>query len=545
MRNSIFVRRASGVIREHARSALALAIVGGVSVGCMISPGNGATDERADISTITLGHNGFHIDPDASIALQILTPPTADPSDAGAWKTYGTAQSGTQKNYIFSGDTPPNGDSPLYQWSTSAISPIQGVTSRWPQGGVARIRAATQNGTYMARIFDDNFLSCPTTATHYTDFSTQCGSYTSYAVLVSGTPTPADNPSPPAARWLTDGLPDPDQANTKAYYAAIGAAPGGELANLTTFKSTFGFGSGGDEASAVYYNNGDLGLGRAMRCRTSGARRACLVTNYADRDGQGHPIFGGGATQQQDAITQAIGGTNPIATVAMVYDGSAATNQVKFVVYDPGGNPQPFAALDNHSAKNEPGSSTSVPKNCIACHGGAGSYDPGAKTVTGAHFLPFDPGSFVFSTSNNSYTLAAQQAAFQKLNAIVYAAGATDTTQKMLQAIYGSAGAPQPGQVANPAAIPAGWADNWNEKQLYTNVVAPYCRTCHVSRTTSDPFSFSTYAQFASLQSSIVSATCGAQIMPHAEQTQRNFWSSGARSHLLAWSGASGDCSPH
>jgi hypothetical protein len=528
-----------------ARTTLALALAGGTTTGCMLSPGNGAIDDRADISTVTLGGNGFHIDPDAGVDLQILTPASADPSDAGSWKTYTSTHSGTTKSYFFAGDTPPNGDSPLYQWTTPAVSPIQGVKSRWPQGGVARIRASTQNGSHMASIYDTNFLSCPTTANTYLDFNTQCSSYTTYSVLVSSTPTPADTASPPASRWLTSGG-DPDQANTLAYYDAIGASGVKELGTLGKFKSTFGFGNaGGDEVSAIYYNNGDLGLGRAMRCRTSGTRKACFVTNFADRDAQGRPIFGGDATRQQDAIAQAIASSNPIATVAMVFDPGLATNQVKFVVYDPGGLPQPFAALDNHSAQKLPGSSTSVPSNCVACHGGGGFYDSGAKTVTGAHFLPFDVGSFVFSSTNATFSLASQQAAFQKLNAFVYNAGATDTTKQLVQTMYGTAGAPGAGATFQAGTVPTGWSDDWRSKQLYTNVVGPYCRTCHVSRLASDSLSFSTFAQFGAHMAGAVAAACGNQNMPHAEQTQRNFWASGARAHLLAWSGASGDCSPH
>src|SRR6202044_2662367 len=112
-------------------------------------------------------------------------------------------------------------------------------------------------------------------------------------------------------------------------------------------------------------------------------------------------IFGGSSTQQQDAINQAASGTNPIATVAMVYDATQPTGQqVKFIVYVASGlTTQPFAALDNHAAQGEPGSDQAVPTNCMACHGGGGSFVEGSQPVTGAHFLPFDPNSFVFSTA--------------------------------------------------------------------------------------------------------------------------------------------------
>src|SRR5262249_41554231 len=118
-------------------------------------------------------------------------------------------------------------------------------------------------------------------------------------------------------------------------------------------------------------------------------------------------------------------------------------------------------------------------------------------------------------------------------------------TKQMLQAMYGSTGAPLDGQVATAGAIPPGWTDSWNSKELYTNVVGPYCRTCHISREAADSLSFATSANFSAHQGGILTATCGSEYMPHSEQAQRNFWSSGARSHLLAWSGATGDCTPH
>jgi hypothetical protein len=204
----------------------------------------------------------------------------------------------------------------------------------------------------------------------------------------------------------------------------------------------------------------------------------------------------------------------------------------------------PFAALDNHAAHNQSGSNQAVPTNCMACHGGGGSYDVNSQSVTGAHFLPFDPYSYVFSTAAGSpYTLDLQQTKFQQLNQLVYNAGATPAMQEMLQAMHGASG-PVPGTTATANAIPSGWTGSWNTSQLYTNVVGPFCRTCHTSRDGADPLAFRTYNDFAQVQPQVLSHTCGAQDMPHAEQTQRNFWGSRARAHLIAWSGWSGDCTP-
>lgn len=531
--------RARDVIPTALRNFVLLAIAT-TTAGCMLGPDNGDVDRRPDIQNAQLAPFGYYTSPSTSLSVQILSSGSADPTNNASWQTFGTATSGTQPSYFFAGDGPSQGNAPLYQWSVGTVFPVL-QPSNWPQGGVARIRA--WDGSVTARIFDSDWLSCPTTANTYVQFSTQCGSYANYAVLVSGTPTPADNQNPPPGRWLSTFSPDPSQAQTQLYYNAIGAGTAGPLRSLQAFQNQFGFPAG--ETSAIYFNNGDLGLGRQMHCKHSGSATACYVTNFADRDAQGRPIFGGNATQQQDAINQAASSTNPIATVAMVYDPLAPAGQVvKFIVYDPSGQPQPFAALDNHAAHSQPGSNQAVPTNCMACHGGGGAYNVGAQSVTGAHFLPFDPYSYVFSTAAGSpFTLDLQQTKFQQLNQLVYNAGATGAVQEMLQAMYGASG-PVPGTTAAVNAIPTGWTTNWHTMQLYSNVVGPYCRTCHTSRDNGDLLAFRTYGDFAQLQSQVVSHTCVTQDMPHAEHTQRNFWASGARAHLLAWSGAAGACTP-
>ncbi len=513
---------------------------GAAAAGCMVAPNNGDVETTTNIASTTVSPSGYFPTSGATLQIQVLSSGAADPAVDGNWQTFTTGTSGGQPYYFFSGDAPSAGNSPLYQWTASAASPVL-QPSNWPQGGVARIRA--QDNGYTADIFDSNWLSCPTTATTYQQFGTQCRSYTNYAVLVSATPTPADNAAPPAGRWLTTYSADPSPSQTQAYYTAIGAGPGGPLGSLTAFKTHFGFGPGDGEASAIYFNNGDLGLGRSMHCKKSGSATACYVTNYADRDANQQPIFGGTAAQQQDALQQAISNTNPIATVAMVYDPTQPAGQVvKFIVYSPDGSTTlTTAKLDNHAVHGESGTNIAVPTNCMACHGGGGSFST-STLVTGAHFLPFDPYSFVYST-NSSYTQSALAPSFQALNLLVYNAGATAPVQQMLQAMYGPSG-PVSGTTAQPNAIPSGWQGSWNQKQLYSNVVGPYCRTCHTSRDGSDELSFATYADFSAFQADVLDQTCQSQDMPHAEQTQRNFWGSGARAHLIAWAGATGACAP-
>src|SRR5207248_1332071 len=77
-------------------------------------------------------------------------------------------------------------------------------------------------------------------------------------------------------------------------------------------------------------------------------------------------------------------------TVAMVYAPgafSASTGPVQFIVYDANGNLKNSAQLDSTA------SNTSIPNNCLNCHGG----QLNGNQVSNAHFLPFDPKAFKFS----------------------------------------------------------------------------------------------------------------------------------------------------
>ena len=63
-------------------------------------------------------------------------------------------------------------------------------------------------------------------------------------------------------------------------------------------------------------------------------------------------------------------------------------NAVGFYVFDDQGGLRPSAALDGEGNK-------SVPRMCMACHGG--TYDANTHSVTGASFLPFDAFYFQYS----------------------------------------------------------------------------------------------------------------------------------------------------
>ena len=63
------------------------------------------------------------------------------------------------------------------------------------------------------------------------------------------------------------------------YYASLQASNISVPATFSGWLQAYGF-NNGDDAHAIYYNAGDLGLGRDMHCRRNGADIACYVVNH-------------------------------------------------------------------------------------------------------------------------------------------------------------------------------------------------------------------------------------------------------------------------
>jgi hypothetical protein len=108
--------------------------------------------------------------------------------------------------------------------------------------------------------------------------------------------------------WLTknNGPGSPEEAGK--YYDVIGAT-----ANFGTFakwRAAHGF-SARDQVSAVYFNDGDLALGRDMHCREAQGQLACYVSNYGPEPGT--PGF----PNPEQALAAATARGAPLATVAM------------------------------------------------------------------------------------------------------------------------------------------------------------------------------------------------------------------------------------
>jgi hypothetical protein len=331
------------------------------------------------------------------------------------------------------------------------------------------------------------------------------------------------------------GLSDFDEGMN--YYLDIGAPP-----NLMAWKSAFGFPANGNPpARGLYANNLDLRLGRDMNCVQSGQRIACYVTNYGPPPQDCTLFVDHGvdppATEAncpwpdlESAVNDAIAGNNPIATVAMVYDGNPNStsnlpaNNITFYVYDQNGNILTWAALDDEGAK-------SVPRMCMACHGG--SYTPHtgttAASVTGASFLPFDVPSFYYSQANPSLGQDQQQEAFRQLNLMVKTVNggsqpaASQTAQQAAivdfinglycpdihGGLFSNCATPveNAGSKARDLYFPIGWSGS---QKVYSELVKPYCRMCHMAQSP-------TFFNSSDLTSTAQNFACTLKDMPHAE----------------------------
>ena len=512
--------------RRLAYAALALL----AATGCMTGPYNGTTTDGSVAGKLFL-FQGYYIKPNITISLQVLKTPDADPSVSANWLQFGTAVTTTSP-------TNHNSTDPLYYWSVNAAPVPNGFfTARWPAGGLVKVRAVAKapDGDINLFTFDEvTFGNC--LGQHINDdwatIGQECqGMGVNLAALVSTTPSPVGSVTPPDYLGRKGDI---STAETEQYYAQI-QAPG----SLTAFRTKYGFTTG--EPTATYYNDGDLGLGREMHCKTFLTPTfqvgvACYVKNYGVLGGQ--PNFGGDPTA---ALNDAVNRQNSFATVAMVYQPPANTaNSVQFMVYDG------VTGLRVNTAKlDSTGQHVSVPNNCLTCHGINAYYDATSNSVSGAaKFLPFDIFSFRYSTAAG-FTQAAQADALRRLNHLVSLTSPTPATSQFIAGTYAPKAVSDATAVANNSYVPPGWTERKQKSLgLYNGVVKPYCRTCHMSAT-SATVDFEEEDDFFNLKASINADVCGAgHEMPQAEHVMRKFWKSGARAYLVTGLGLNTACKP-
>lgn len=312
-----------------------------------------------------------------------------------------------------------------------------------------------------------------------------------------------------------------DAASAASYYATID--PNDTRTTFDLWRAATGLINGAD-ATAIYVNNADLGFSRRMVVRTDQASGlvASYVENYATLD---------------DAINQ----TNLIATVAMEYApaaGQPATSTAHwlttFYVFGPNGTREPGADLDGRGFKFVPGL-------CNICHGGEplplnadGTY-PNAGD-TGAGFLPWDLDTYLYSNTPE-LTRAAQESQFKIFNTMILSTRPPAAERELVEGWYGGPGLPN--STFDGTFVPAGWRTPLaptGSEDLYTHVVGPNCRACHImqGRLEQSDIDFATYTKFISFSDRIQQLVFDQATMPLALRTYEQLWNNTDAINLLA-----------
>jgi hypothetical protein len=312
-------------------------------------------------------------------------------------------------------------------------------------------------------------------------------------------------PPDPGAFLAYDIPPVESVESALAYYEAID--PTGEKTTLAAWKAANRFGApNGIDASAVYFNDFDLGFGRQMYMRLDNEGVAYYVSNYPTVD---------------DAWMAA---GPPLNTVAMEFSPPPGGGDpfIKFYTFDGQGNRVVSADLDGRGEKLQP-------ELCTPCHGGRtsplenGVYPDNGDI--GAHFVPFDLDSFRYSTSNADYSREAQEAQLRLFNRGVVAANPGEAALELVRGWYGG---PMLEGDFDGTFVPPGWLPPLapaGAATLYTDVVRRVCRGCHIQLDARVPgFGFTTFAQFEGARSQITRLVCDEGAMPRALRTFDKFW---------------------
>ncbi|MBI3530045.1 MAG: hypothetical protein HY067_19025 [Betaproteobacteria bacterium] len=366
----------------------------------------------------------------------------------------------------------------------------------------------------------------------------------------------------PSGNFQTD-----TNAFAQAYYAAVD--PFSERNTLASWKNKNQFGTGAQEFVAVFRDVRDLGYGRRMTGRrNSDGSIAFFVENYNVSN-----VPGGYSQVNVDAAvvrdptwhvgTNAIEWSPAQCTASDSSDCDITVNFTKYFNFDPTtGQRQNTLNLDGRGLKSMPGI-------CISCHGGRA--DPLTPQSTyalvenalsrkrgdvQARLQAFNVDSFEWATTPG-FTRADQESVLKIFNEWVlcsYPGGGTvnvpggtctrptaganewqGTAAALIQNWYG--GAALPNAQFSDTYLPAGWNTGATNVQLYQQVVAPFCRTCHLLRGTANQsdIDFDSEAKFRSYASRIKAHVFDRGNMPLAFLVYQDFWKSNGPSILASY----------
>jgi hypothetical protein len=370
--------------------------------------------------------------------------------------------------------------------------------------------------------------------------------------LVPPDPVPYPSATDPTAttdlRFLTYFEGDSRRLDTPItacdYYSKIGAVtgcgPNGELKGAITFekwKHDVGideYGPPGKTDVAHFVNQVDLNLTRNHHMISYGPNQ--LAGYVCNHEGPvATPNDPTGLFPGQHVIDAALRdikrNQHQLACVAMEYSvqfGATSTNlpYTKFWIFSADGVLLSTVDLDGGGEKG-------VPNVCTACHGGTFNYETTATDGTlqfsstsgdlEAHFLPFDMASFAFSSKVPEDQ---REAEIFKMNLNVHdtemtrasTSVASQDIVRLIEGWYGGSGNVSPSNVAPQFHfdfVPNAWS---SQQDVYKQVVAHSCRTCHVAMD---------FFPFESDESGVQGAhaqVCNEHVMPNSKVTFDRFW---------------------
>jgi len=328
------------------------------------------------------------------------------------------------------------------------------------------------------------------------------------------------------------------------YYLAIGAVQSCDSAgnfsgaiNFEDWKSQVKIDqyapTGTTVYTATYVNKEDLNVTRnhhSVSYSTNVTQNppfsyvGTYVTNHSG------PSLNPTQSEIDTVVQNALNGLNEIASVAMDYSSAPGVNDngpfIRFLIFGANGQLLPSINLDQRREKFVPGA-------CIVCHGGnryVGKFpeDGSGLANVGSHFLPYDPYNFEFS-DQPGLTQAAQEPAIYNLNqnisntAGVGTGGITPETAALLVNWYSN------GQVVNGNYVDPSWTAA-SAGNVYSQVYARSCRTCHIALERYNFENFNTFLQAGPIVDPI---NCGGGFdhnrsfkMPNSQITFNRFWSS-------------------
>ena len=345
-------------------------------------------------------------------------------------------------------------------------------------------------------------------------------------------PIPPRSPASPNAFLL---FPNPQvqadgslQTNTEAYAQAYYAAidPNNAKDTLAKWRAANGFDtSNGTQVTAVFGDSRDLGFGRRMTARQNpDGTLAFYVENYLVRTGA---AYGFSTINLEAAIVRDPKSLVYVAGIEFSPGPAGGASFAKFFNFNiVTGVRENLVDIDGRGDKAMPGP-------CITCHGGrADALTPSdasgkprfnllqnavsrTRGDTQGQLPPFEVDDLQFSTTPG-YTRAEQEAVLKTMNRMILcsyplpapstfpedacrrkaSAGEWQgTAAALVKAAYGGNGLPN--QVYADLGVPASWTAA-GQTSLYTTVIAPACRQCHIMRGTGmqSDIDFTTYEKF-------------------------------------------------